>query len=211
MQNNKNYHNIFKNTVKNVNISQGKPKLLLHVCCGPCSTIPLKLINDYFDVTLLFNNSNIYPKEEHDRRFNELNRYIDEEGYDYPIIYIDYDNENYNKDLEPYGELPEGHERCRICFKKRLTQLFEIAEKNHFDYCGTVMSISRYKNAKDLNNIGEALQLEHPSVKWLYADFKKEDGYEKSLLIIREHEMYFQEYCGCIYSYKKWQEKKENQ
>ena len=211
MQNNKNYHNIFKNTVKNLDISQGKPKLLLHVCCGPCSTIPLKLIKDYFDVTLLFNNSNIYPKEEHDRRYAELNRYIDEEGYEYPIIFIDYDNESYNKDLQPYSDLPEGHERCRVCFKKRLTQLFEIAEEKHFDYCGTVMSISRYKSAKDLNSIGEALQQEHPSVKWLYADFKKEDGYEKSLLIIKEHEMYFQEYCGCIYSYKKWLEKKDNQ
>lgn len=207
MQRNRNFNNLFENIIKNLDISQGKPKLLLHVCCGPCSTIPLERMKDYFDITLLFNNSNIYPKEEHDRRYQELNRYIDDMGYEYPIIYIDYDNETYNKDLEAYADLPEGHERCRVCFRKRLSQLFEIAELKRFDYCGTVMSISRYKNAKDLNTIGEELATLHPSVKWLYADFKKKDGYEHSLIIIKEHEMYFQEYCGCIYSYKKWQEK----
>ena len=209
-QNNQNFHKLFKNIVQNLDISKGKPKLLLHVCCGPCSTIPLERLKDYFDITLLFNNSNIYPKKEHDRRYEELNRYIDETGYGYPIIYIDYDYDKYIEDLKPYADMPEGRERCRICFKKRLKQLFEIASKNGFDYACTVMSISRYKNSRDLNKIGEDLAKEYPSVKWLYSDFKKENGYEDSLLIIREHEMYFQEYCGCEFSYKKYQEKQQN-
>ena len=207
MENRKNYQKYLEIELENIKNSGKKPKLLLHACCGPCFTIPHEILKGHFDITILYNNSNIYPKEEHDRRYAELNRYIDEMGYGYPIIYIDYDNEKYNKDLEPYADLPEGHERCRVCFKKRLTQLFEIAEQKGFDYCGTVMSISRYKNAKDLNEIGEQLQAEHPGVKWLYADFKKKDGYEQSLIVIKEHDMYFQEYCGCIYSYKKWQEK----
>ena len=110
-------------------------------------------------------------------------------------------------DLEPRASDKEGHERCRICFRKRLRQGFEYAAQNGFNYYGTVMTISRYKNAKDINTIGEELQKEYPTVKWLYADFKKNDGYEKSLIIIKEHEMYFQEYCGCKYSYEAYKKK----
>ena len=105
MQQNRNFNKIFKNIIQNLDISKGKPKLLLHVCCGPCSTIPLERLKDYFDITLLFNNSNIYPKEEHDRRYQELNRYIDETGYGYPIIYIDYDYDNYIADLKLYADM----------------------------------------------------------------------------------------------------------
>ena len=207
MENRKNYQKILQNTINNLQNLNIKPKLLLHVCCGPCSTIPLKQLHDKFDITLIFNNSNIYPKQEHDRRYNELLKFLENNYPDIKVIYFDYDNDSYNKILEPFGDMPEGHERCRVCFRNRLKQGFEFASKNGYEYYGTVMTISRYKNAQDINKIGEQLMGEYPNVKWLYADFKKNNGYEDSLLIIKENEMYFQEYCGCIYSYQKYQEK----
>lgn len=209
MENRINYHKKFGIEVENIKNSNKRASLLLHACCGPCFTIPYELLKDYFDITILYNNSNIYPKKEHDRRLNELKIYLKEIGSNIQIIETNYDNETYNLDLEPHKDDKEGHERCRICFEKRLEEGFEYASKHHFDYFGTVMTISRYKNAQDINKIGEKLQKEYPTVKWLYADFKKNDGYEKSLIIIKNHEMYFQEYCGCKYSYETYQKKLE--
>ena len=202
MQNNKNYQKYLQIELENVKNLGKKPKLLLHACCGPCFTIPYEILKDYFDITILYNNSNIYPKAEHDRRLNELKKYLSDLGVKIEVIETKYDNDTYNLDLESHKDDKEGHERCRICFRKRLKEGFEYAYKHHFDYFGTVMTISRYKNAQDINKIGEQLQVDYPTVKWLYADFKKNNGYEKSLIIIKEHEMYFQEYCGCKYSYQ---------
>ena len=209
MENNKNYAKIMAKELDLIEKSGKKPKLLLHACCGPCFTIPYENIKDYFDITILYNNSNIYPEAEHDRRLNELKKYLSDLGVKIKVIETEYDNDTYNLDLEPRKDDKEGHERCRICFRKRLKEGFEYASQNGFDYFGTVMTISRYKNAQDINKIGENLQKDYPTVKWLYADFKKNDGYEKSLIIIKEHEMYFQEYCGCKYSYEAWKNKQE--
>lgn len=207
MENNKNYQKYLEIELENIKNSHKKPRLLLHACCGPCFTIPYEILKDYFEITILYNNSNIYPKAEHDRRLNELKTYLSELGVNMEVIETKYDNDEYNKDLEPRKDDKEGHERCRICFRKRLKEGFEYASNHGFDYFGTVMTISRYKNAQDINKIGEALQEDYPTVKWLYADFKKNNGYEKSLIIIKEHEMYFQEYCGCKYSYQAYLEK----
>lgn len=207
MERNKNYQKILLETLNNLSEQCEKPKLLLHACCGPCFTIPYEIIKDYFDITVIYNNSNIYPKEEHDRRLEEFKRYLEEISANIKIIEFPYDNATYNLDLEPYKDLPEGHERCRVCFRKRLKVGFQYALENGFDYFGTVMTISRYKNAQDINKIGYELEKEFPGVKWLAADYKKNDGYEKSLIVIKEHDMYFQEYCGCVYSYEKYQDK----
>lgn len=199
MENRKNYQKILQNTIENLN---NRPKLLLHVCCGPCSTIPLKILKEHFDITLFFSNSNIYPKEEHDRRLEELKTYlIKSHNEDIPLVINDYDGESFHHILEPYKDLKEGYERCRVCFKTRFIQGFEYAYKNGFEYFGTVMTISRYKNAQDINKIGEKIQENYPTVKWLYADFKKNNGYEDSLIICKDFNLYFQEYCGCKYSY----------
>ena len=209
MENNKNYQNLLLKELENIKKQGRKPKLLLHACCGPCFTIPYEILKDYFKITILYNNSNIYPKQEHDRRLGELKKYLSNLKADIEVIETNYDNDTYNLDLEPRASDKEGHERCRICFSKRLKEGFEYAYKNGFEYYGTVMTISRYKNAQDINKIGEKLQKDYPTVKWLYADFKKNDGYEKSLLIIKEHEMYFQEYCGCKYSYEAYLKKQK--
>ncbi len=202
MQKNVNYNKNFLQILDNISKSGEKPTLCLHACCGPCFTVPFELLKDHFKITITYNNSNIYPEEEYHRRLEEFKRYIKEINADVTLIEFSYDNLTYNLDLEPYADNKEGHERCRVCFEKRLREGFEYASSHGFDYYGTVMTISRYKNAQDINSIGERLQKEFPNVKWLYADFKKNNGYERSLDIIREHEMYFQEYCGCKYSYQ---------
>ena len=176
-----------------------KPTLLLHVCCGPCFTYPYEMIKEYFKITIIYNNSNIYPEEEYNRRLNELKGYLKAISVDIEVIEFPYDNLNYNKDLEPYAEQREGMDRCRICFRKRLGQAIEYAEEHNFDFVGTVMSISRFKNSQDLNKIGLELS-SGKRVKWLPADFKKNGGYEKSLNIVREYGLYFQHYCGCKFS-----------
>lgn len=176
-----------------------KPTLLLHVCCGPCFTYPYELIKEYFKITIIYNNSNIYPEEEYNRRLNELKSYLKTISADIEVIEFPYDNATYNKDLEPYAEQREGMDRCRICFRKRLGQAIDYAEEHHFDFVGTVMSISRFKNSQDLNKIGFELS-EGKQVKWLPADFKKNGGYEKSLDIVRKYGLYFQHYCGCKFS-----------
>ena len=199
-----NYQKILQNTINNLDF---KPKLLLHVCCGPCSTVPLILLKDHFDITLFFNNSNIYPKSEYDRRLEELIRYLNDNNYNFPLIVTPYRGDEFLKIIEPYKDLKEGYERCRICFDKRLEEAIRYAAEHDFDYCSTVMTISRYKNAQDINNIGLSLEILYPTVKWLCADFKKNNGYEDSLIICKENSLYFQEYCGCKFSYLAYKNK----
>lgn len=202
-----NFQKVFQNEVEILKKQNFKPKLLLHVCCGPCFTLPYEELKDYFDITIIYNNSNIYPKEEYERRLSELKQYILNHKFGIEVIEIPYDNLAYNKYLEPYKDYPEGSKRCEMCFLKRLSFGYQYASEHHFDYFGTVMTISRYKNSQVINHIGEELQKKYPNVKWLFADFKKNDGYNKSLQIVRDNNMYFQTYCGCIFSYKIAQEK----
>ena len=157
------------------------------------------MIKDYFDITIIYNNSNIYPEEEYNRRLNELKKYLADINSGIKVIEFPYDNATYNIALEPYANQREGMDRCRICFRKRLSQAIEYADEHGFDFVGTVMSISRFKNSQDLNKIGFELA-EGKKVKWLPADFKKNGGYEKSLNIVRQYNMYFQHYCGCKFS-----------
>lgn len=210
MINNRNFQKIFENNLNLIEKNEKKPTLLLHVCCGPCFTIPYERLKEYFEITLMFNNSNIYPKEEYTRRLDELKNYLSEVAPSIKLIITDYNNNKYNESLEPFALDKEGHERCRICFNKRLSEGYKYANEHGFDYYGTVMTISRYKNAQDINIIGEKLQELYPTTKWLYADFKKHNGYEDSLLIIKKHKMYLQEYCGCKYSYEAYKNKPKN-
>lgn len=199
-----NYHQLMKETIASLTY---KPKLLLHVCCGPCLCIPLTYLNDHFDITILYNNSNIYPKKEYERRLEELKRYLKDINIDINIIEPKYDNDSFNLDLLPYKDEKEGSTRCFICYKKRLKEAFEYASENGFDYVCSVMSISRYKNAEKLNEIGYSLETMFPNIKWLPNDFKKENGYENELLICKKFNLYFQEYCGCKFSYENYLKK----
>ena len=194
-----NYQKEQESVLKTLKENNQKPTLLLHVCCGPCFTYPYELIKDYFDITIIYNNSNIYPEEEYNRRLNELKKYLSDISSGIKVIEFSYDNATYNIDLEPYADQREGMDRCRVCFRKRLGHAIDYAEEHGFDFVGTVMSISRFKNSQDLNKIGLELS-EGKKVQWLPADFKKNGGYEKSLDIVRAYKMYFQHYCGCKFS-----------
>ncbi len=208
MNNNVNYQKTLYKTLENIKNDGKKPKLLLHVCCGPCFSVPFDILKDFFDITIIYNNSNIYPEEEFYRRKNELKKYLHLIGRDeIEIVEVKYNPQEFLCYIKGHESDKEGHERCRLCFRYRLTYGYQYAQDHNFDYFGTVMSISRYKNAQDINAIGLDLEKEFPNVKWLCADFKKNNGYEKELVICRQFNLYFQEYCGCQFSYENFLKK----
>lgn len=215
MANRVNYYNKSLEIIKNIGDLPQKPKLLLHACCGPCSCFPLTFLCPIFDVTIYFNNSNIYPESEYNRRLEELKKLLEyykrDYGFDVRIIETKYDNESFNIDLEPYKDLPEGQERCFICFEKRMDDAFKYADEHGFDYFTTVMTISRQKNSQKLNEIGEKLSSKYKNTKYFYSDFKKKDGALLGIQLKNKYDLYQQFYCGCKYTYEKMQRKLENE
>lgn len=213
-----NYYKKSNQILDNLKGLPTKPKLLLHACCGPCSTFPLTYLCPNFEVTIFFNNSNIYPENEYVRRLEELKKFLGyfkrDYGYEVKLIITKYDNEKYNVDLEPYKDLPEGETRCFICYEKRMNEAYEYASKNGFDYFTTVMTISRQKNSQILNAIGEKLSQKYPNVKYFYSDFKKNKGIDMAREMRIKYDLYQQLYCGCKYTYakglKKEKEKKND-
>lgn len=181
-----------------------KPRLLLHVCCAPCACFPLDFLKDTFDITILYNNSNIYPASEYHRRLDELKRYLHQLNADLstPIQLIEtaYQNVEYTKKLEPLKDEPERGKRCLLCYRLRMQEGFSYAAQHHFDYYTTVMTISRQKDSQVLNQIGQELQQHYPQVTYFYSDFKKNDGILKANELIQANALYRQDYCGCLYS-----------
>lgn len=176
------------------------PKLLLHACCGPCSSYVLEYLSNYFEITILYYNPNIYPEEEYNRRLNELKKFVPK-VYKNKINVIEDDyipNEYYNsiKGLELLGEKSK---RCYECYKLRLNRAAKYAKENNYDYFTTTLSISPYKISEWINEIGENLEKEY-NVKYLYADFKKNNGYKRSQELSKEYGLYRQDYCGCSFS-----------
>ncbi len=191
-----------------------KPTLLLHSCCAPCNSYPVELLSQYFDLTLYFNNSNIYPEEEFERRLEELKNYINyfniANKCNIQIIVPPYDENNYRKNLTYLKDEKEGGKRCKYCYATRMKEAYDFASKNNFDYFTTVMTISRQKSSIILNEIGIKLSKLFPKTKYLISDFKKGGGIDKGLEIAKMHNMYRQDYCGCYYSYLNEENKKKN-
>ena len=190
-----------------------KPSLLLHACCGPCSSYVLEYLFKYFDITVFYYNPNIYPQEEYQRRLAELRKLYETfppalEGK-VKVVEEAYDPEDFYKAVgtrqEPeLADEPEKGERCRRCYEFRLRRAFEYASAGGYDYFCTTLSISPFKDAEKLNVIGQELEDENPSgPHWLPSDFKKKGGFKRSLEISEEYGMYRQDYCGCIYSKNK--------
>ena len=200
-----NYYNISLEEIKNLH-GDKKPRLLLHGCCGPCSCWPLLFLCPHFDVTIFFNNSNIYPTEEYEKRLDELKRLLvlikRDFNFDVGLIVTPYDNDEFDKDLAPYGNEREGGRRCMICYRKRMGEAYDYAEENGFDYFTTVMTISRQKNSLILNSIGKELEAKHSKTKYFYSDFKKDDGIEKGKALRDKYGLYQQLCCGCKYTYE---------
>lgn len=179
-----------------------KPKLLLHSCCGPCSSYVITYLKDYFDITVLYYNPNIEPKEEYLKRKQEQIKLIEKLNLpNVKMMDIDYLNEEFRSIVKNHEKDKEGGPRCHLCYELRLKKTLEVALKNEFEYFGTTLTVSPYKNAQVLNQIGEKLSV-GKNIKWLYSDFKKKDGYKKSIILAREFDLYRQNYCGCLFSHE---------
>ncbi len=187
--------------------NQGKKvrdKLLLHVCCAPCASYVIKLLQADYDVTANFFNPNIYPEEEFKRRLNEVKKYLEKIKM---VLEVGEFNQEYWFELvKGLENEPERGARCTICYKMRMEEIARQAKENNFDYFTTDLSISPHKDAIRINKIGNELA-EKYGVKFLEADFKKKDGFKKSLEISRDEGFYRQDYCGCVYSWRQKQSK----
>jgi predicted adenine nucleotide alpha hydrolase (AANH) superfamily ATPase len=174
-----------------------KQKLLLHVCCGPCSIAIFEELKEQFDVTVHFCNPNIHPEEEYEKRKLEVIKICDE--LDIKFIEEDYNPEEWFKLTEEYKDEPEGGKRCPVCFKLRMEKSVQYALKNSFDYFATSLTSGRNKYAKIINPIGLELG-EKYGVKFFEEDWKKKGRQEKAIELVKNKNIYRQDYCGCVYS-----------
>lgn len=178
-----------------------RPRLLLHVCCAPCSSYCLEYLDTHFELVLNYYNPNISPKEEYDKRVNELRRLLGKMPLKYPVS-LDigvYEPELFFEMAKGMEEEPEGGKRCFACYEMRLREAAEAARRLDCDYFTTTLSISPYKNAGKLNEIGERLAQEY-HIPYLPSDFKKKNGYKRSIELSKTYNLYRQDYCGCPYS-----------
>ncbi|MCI5924097.1 MAG: epoxyqueuosine reductase QueH [Oscillospiraceae bacterium] len=187
------------------------PRLLLHACCAPCSSYVLEYLSQYFFITLLFYNPNISPQTEYEKRYAELLRLVKEQPHRFPVSVVPcgYDPESFFSAVHGLESLPEGGARCAVCYRMRLEAAARAAKDGGFDYFTTTLSISPLKDAEKLNAIGAELSGEY-GVPYLYSDFKKKEGYKRSVALSREYGLYRQNYCGCIFS-KQEAERREEQ
>lgn len=189
-----NYQNKMQEIIESLNF---RPKLLLHSCCGPCSTTVLSLLASYFDITVLYYNPNIEPKEEYYKRKEEQIRFIKDFNNEHiKFMDCDYNNQDFRSRVVGLEQEREGGARCAVCFKLRLEKTAEITKALDFDYFGTTLTVSPHKNSEVINKIGALLETEY-GVKYLYSDFKKKDGYKRSIELSKKYNLYRQDYCGC--------------
>lgn len=177
------------------------PSLLLHSCCAPCSSYCLEYLSRYFKITVLYYNPNLYPAEEYDRRVSEQRRLIAALPSENEISLVEMrgEPEEFYLAVKGLEHIREGGERCFACFRLRLERAAEYAGKNGFDYFTTTLTISPLKNAAKLNEIGEEVA-ERFNVRHLPSDFKKKNGYKRSVELSKTYELYRQDYCGCVFS-----------
>lgn len=196
-----NYQLLLDKTIEEIKKSGAKKSLLLQACCAPCSSYTLEYLSEYFDITLFFYNPNISPKSEYDYRGEELKRLICEMPLNSKpkIVVCDYDSEPFFEMAKGLEDKKEGGERCFKCYALRLSQTAKVAKEQGFDYFCTTLSISPHKNAEKLNEIGGELA-EKFGVEYLYSDFKKKNGYKRSIELSKEYNLYRQNYCGCVFS-----------
>ena len=202
-QNRRNYQKELDVILAGLKETGNVPSLLLHSCCAPCSSYCLSYLAEYFLITVFYYNPNISPKDEYLKRVDEQKRLISELPLKYKVSFSEgsYDSESFFEMAKGREELPEGAERCYGCYEMRLRRTAEHAAKNGFDYFTSTLSVSPHKNADWLNEIGFKMQDEY-GVNYLVSDFKKRGGYQKSIELSKEHNLYRQNYCGCVYSKK---------
>ena len=177
------------------------PRLLLHACCGICSSSVLEYLTQYFEITLLWYNPNLYPESEFDRRLEAQMQIISAMGLSdiVRIAKLPWGKDEYYSRIAGLENEPEGGARCEKCIYERMAVTAAQAAKGGYDYFATTLTVSPHKNAQMLNEIGKELEKEY-GVKYLYADFKKKDGYKKSVKLSEEYNLYRQDYCGCRFA-----------
>ena len=176
-----------------------RPKLLLHSCCAPCSSYVITFLDKYFDITIFYSNDNIYPVSEFNKRLDEEIKFCLKINPNIKVIYDEYEYNDYLNAIKGKENLGERSPRCYECYKFRLEKTAKKAKELGYDYFTTTLSISPHKNSTWINEIGNVLESEY-NVKYLYSDFKKEEGYKRSIELSKEYGLYRQDYCGCVYS-----------
>lgn len=205
-----NYQKMLDEIIESNKLNNYVPKLLIHSCCAPCSSYCLEYLSQYFDITVLYYNPNIFPKEEYAYRAEEQRRFISAFPAKNPIKLIveSYEPEEFYQIAKGYEDTPEGGERCTRCYRLRLEHTANKAKELNMDYFTTTLSISPLKDATRLNDIGTELSNIY-NVDYLYSDFKKRNGYKRSVELSREYDMYRQDFCGCVYSMRESEERRK--
>lgn len=211
MKNNVNFQQKLDEKLVEITSEQETPNLLLHACCAPCSSYVLEYLAQFFRITVFFYNPNISPQEEFDKRVLELERFITE----FPVVHPvqlevgEYHPEVFLNMAKGLEQEPEGGSRCYRCYEQRLEETAKKCRKEGYDYFTTTLSISPYKNAQWLNEIGERMA-ERYGIAYLVSDFKKKNGYRRSIELSQEYQLYRQDYCGCKYSKAERERMKQN-
>lgn len=201
-ENRPDYRKMMEKTLEEADAREIRPSLLLHACCAPCSSYTLEYLSPHFrEISVFFYNPNIAPAAEYETRLAELRRLVDTVRYACPVTVTAgrYDPERFFAMARGMENLPEGGERCRLCYAMRLRETAMVAASGGYDYFTTTLSISPYKNAVWLNELGAQAASELGCV-YLTSDFKKHGGYQRSIALSREYGLYRQDFCGCVYS-----------
>lgn len=196
-----NYQKELEKLLAQLEAEQRVPSLLIHSCCAPCSSYVLEYLSEYFKITVFYYNPNIYPESEYTKRIAEQQKLIRDMEFRYPVSFLagEYDKEKFYEMAAGMEDLKEGGARCMKCYELRLSEAAGQAVAGGFDYFTTTLSISPMKNAQKLNEIGIRVGEEY-GVKYLISDFKKKNGYKRSIELSKEYGLYRQDYCGCEFS-----------
>ena len=206
--NKRNYQKELDKLIENIKKEGRVPRLFLHSCCAPCSSYVLEYLSQYFEITVFFYNPNISLEEEYRKRVAEIRRLVSEMPFTYPVHIEEgtYDPQVFYEMAKGMEKVPEGGERCFKCYRLRMEEAAKFAEEGGYDYFTTTLSISPLKNAEKINEIGEELA-EIYKVPHLPSDFKKKNGYKRSIELSHEYDLYRQNYCGCVFSKREQEEK----
>ncbi len=208
-----NRENFFRKFDKIVGqFGDAKPGILLHSCCGPCSSSVLELLSKYFDVTVLWYNPNLYPETEYDKRLETQKQLIDaiaEDGVQAKLLVEPWRSEDYFSRIKGLENEPEEGKRCLECFRIRLEETARIASERGFEWFCTTLTVSSRKDAVAINAIGREAEAKY-GVKWLPSEFKKREGNHRSIILSEKYGLYRQEYCGCVFSLVNREKNDEN-
>ncbi|MDO4677370.1 MAG: epoxyqueuosine reductase QueH [Eubacteriales bacterium] len=207
---NRNYQKELEKIIEENRKLNKVPRLFLHSCCAPCSSYVLEYLSNYFSITVFYYNPNISPKEEYEHRVEEIRRLIEEMEFVHPVEFVEgrYEPKEFFDMAKGLEDAPEGGERCFRCYRLRMEEAARLAKEGGYDYFTTTLTISPLKNAGKLNEIGEELG-EIYEVSHLPSDFKKKNGYKRSIELSHEHGLYRQNYCGCVFSKREAMEREK--